>query len=96
MIINNLMLKLKDRSDESISKVKDEFLSMMGNIESLQDVTVELNIRKVESNFDILLITKFETMEDCESYIVHPFHLNVLDNIGSNVEASAVVCYERA
>jgi len=25
MIINNLMLKLKDRSDESISKVKEEF-----------------------------------------------------------------------
>lgn len=67
---------------------------MEGNIEGLQNVKVELNIRKVESNFDILLITKFETMEDCEAYIVHPFHLNVLNNIGSNIESSAVVCYE--
>ena len=56
---------------------------MMDNIEGLKDVKVELNIRKVESNFDILLITKFETMEDCEAYIVHPYHLNVLDNMGA-------------
>ncbi len=89
------MLKLKNRSDESILKVEEELLSMRGNIEGLQDIRVELNIRKVESNFDMMLITKFETMEDCEAYIVHPFHLNVLDNIGSNVESSAVVCYER-
>ena len=95
MIINNLMLKLKDKNHESISNVKEELLSMKGNIEVLNDLSVELNIRNVETNFDMLLITKFDTLEDCETYIIHPFHLNVLDKIGNNVEASAVVCYER-
>ena len=94
MIINNAMLKLKDRDDESISKVKEELLSMKGNIEVLHDIKVELNIREGESNFDILFITMFESMTDFDSYLAHPVHVKVSQNIGSNIEQSAAVCFE--
>ncbi|MGB9978176.1 Dabb family protein [Methanobacterium sp.] len=94
MIINNAMLKLKERDDESILKVKEELLSMKGNIEVLHDINVELNIREGESNFDILFITLFESMADFDAYLTHPVHVKVSQNIGSNIEQNAAVCFE--
>ena len=88
------MLKLKDNTEEAVLKVKEELLSMKDSIEFLNDIIVELNTREGESNFDILFITMFESTEDFDSYIVHPVHVKVSQNIGSNIEQSAAVCFE--
>ncbi|MEL7669558.1 Dabb family protein [Methanobacterium sp.] len=94
MITNNVMLKLKDNNNKIISNVKEELLSMKGNIEFLKDITVELNIREGASNFDILFVTTFESMADFDAYLTHPVHVKVSQNIGSNIEESAAVCFE--
>jgi predicted CopG family antitoxin len=94
MIINNVMLKLKDNNEDAVLKVKEELLSMKDSIEFLNDIIVELNTRKGESNFDILFITMFESMTDFDSYITHPVHVKVSQNIGSNIEQNASVCFE--
>ncbi|MDV4149913.1 Dabb family protein [Clostridium sp. AL.422] len=94
MIINNLLLKLKIRNDESIKKTQNVLLSMKGKIEVLQDIQVEINIRSGESNYDILLITKFASIADLEKYIIHPVHLEVAKFIGTILDTQASVCYK--
>lgn len=94
MVINTLLLKLKDRSDESIAKAKDLLLSMEGRIEYLRKVKVEVDIRHGASSYDLLLITEFAAMEDFDAYLIHPVHVEVSGYIGGAAASVAAVCYE--
>ncbi len=94
MITNNLLLKLKNRDSESIAKARDVLLSMRGKIEFLRDLKVEVNIRRGESYYDLILIADYASIEDFDAYLVHPVHLEVGKYIGSVLETSASVCYE--
>ena len=91
MITNNVLLKLKNSDDESVSKVKEELLSMNGNIEVLNDIIVGTNINKENPNFDIFFSTKFESMDDYDTYLVDPLHIKVSENIGSNIKSIASI-----
>ncbi|EIW15552.1 MULTISPECIES: Dabb family protein [Pelosinus] len=95
MIINNLLLKLKDRDRENIDKARDVLLSMQGKIEYLHDLKVETNIRHGASSYDIILITQFASMEDFDAYLVHPVHMEVSTYIAGVLETGAAVCYEK-
>lgn len=94
MIVNNLLLKLKDNKQENVLKAQEVLLSMRGKIEVLRDVQVEVNIRHGGSSFDLILITKFDAMDDLEAYLIHPVHVEVSQYIGSVLETGASVCYE--
>lgn len=94
MIVNNLLLRLKERDSESILKAKNALLSMKGKIGVLIDLQAEVNIRHGGSSYDIILITKFASMKDLDAYLVHPVHVEVAKYIGSVVDIQAAVCYE--
>lgn len=94
MIVNNLLLKLKNRDTENIKKTQEVLLSMKGKIEVLLDIQAELNIRPSQAACDIILITKFASMEDMNAYLVHPAHLEVGKFIGNVLDTQASVCYE--
>jgi hypothetical protein len=94
MIINNLLLKLKNRDADNIKKALEVLLSMKGKIEVLKDIQAEINIRPGESNYDIILITKFVSLEDLDKYLAHPKHLEVAKFIGSVLDTQASVCYK--
>lgn len=93
MIINNLLLKLRNRDTDNIKKTQEVLLSMRGKIEVLIDIQAEINIRPGESNYDIILITKFASLEDLDKYLIHPNHLEVAKFIGSVLDTQASVCY---
>lgn len=93
MIINNLLLKLKNRDTDSIKKTQEILLSMRGKIDVLIDIQAEINIRPGESNYDIILITKFASLEDLDKYLIHPNHLEVAKFIDSVLDTQASVCY---
>lgn len=94
MIVNNLLLRLKERDGESILRVKNTLLSMKGKIDVLIELQAEKNIRHGESSYDIILITKFASIADLDTYLAHPAHVEVAKYIGSAVDVQAAVCYE--
>lgn len=94
MITNNLLIKLKEQNNEIIEKTRAALLSMKGKIEVLRDLQVETDIRHGESSYDILLITKFASMEDMDAYLAHPVHVEVSKFILSVMETGAALCYE--
>lgn len=92
MIINNVLLKLKERSPENIEKARNVLLSMNGKIETLRDLKVEVDVR--QGQYDIMLITKYDSMEDLDAYLIHPAHLEVGKYIASVLESQSSLCYE--
>jgi DNA-binding Lrp family transcriptional regulator len=94
MITNNLLIKLKERNHENVLEARDVLLGMKGKIEVLRDLQVEVNIRHGASSYDILLITRFSSMEDLDAYLIHPIHLEVSKYITGVLESGASVCYE--
>jgi len=94
MIKNTLLIKLKERNNETIEKTKSMLLSMGDKIEVLRGIQVQVDIRRGESSYDILLITHFSSMEDMEAYLINPVHVEVSKYIVSVLEAGASVCFE--
>lgn len=94
MITNNILIKLKDKNSENVGNARDKLLSMRNKIESLRDLTVQVDIRQDVSSYDILQIAQYDSMEDLEAYIVHPVHIEVSKYMADVIESLAVVCYE--
>ncbi|NUU62498.1 Dabb family protein [Paenibacillus agri] len=94
MITNNMMIRLKDRSPENIAKAKEVLLSMRGQIETLRDLRVEINIRHERSSYDLMFVTQYDSMSDLDAYMAHPLHVEVTQYIGSVIDTGASVCYE--
>jgi hypothetical protein len=95
MIANNLLIRLKDRSEREIDKVKGLLLSMDGKIPALIDMRVETDARGPEkSSYDVMLITRFNEMEDLKTYLEHPAHLEVSNYIKNAMDNGASLCYK--
>ncbi|MCM3781595.1 Dabb family protein [Neobacillus mesonae] len=92
MITNHLMLKLRDRSPEQIKQVQTVLLSMKGKINVLLEVQAEVNIRPGPKGYDLILITKFASLEDMDKYLTHPYHQDIAKFIGTVLEKQASVC----
>jgi len=94
MIVHNLLLKLKDNTNENIAQTRELLLSMQGKIEIIRDLKVSADIRRVESSYDLALIAKFDTMADFQSYLPHPVHVEIGSKLSCELAAAAAVCYE--
>ena len=94
MIVNHVLLKLKDREQDPVKKAQEVLLGLKGKIEVLLDIQVETNIRPSDSSYDLLLITKFASLENMNVYLSHPAHLEVAKYIGSVLDTQASLCYE--
>lgn len=94
MITHNLLLKLRDRSGESIAAAQDLLLTMAGNVEVIRDLQVAVDIKRADSSYDLALLAKFASKQDYEAYLVHPFHLQVGTRLKDNIAAAASVCFE--
>jgi DNA-binding Lrp family transcriptional regulator len=92
MITNNLMIKLKDSSPSRITEAREVLLAMRENIELIRELKVETDIRS--GSYDLMLIVQYDSMEDMEDYLVHPYHVQVSGYIAGVLESGASLCYE--
>ena len=94
MIVNNVLLRLKNRDADQVKKAQEVLLGLKGKIECLQDIQVELNMRPSSSAYDLLLITKFDSLVDMDAYLIHPVHLEVAKYIGEVLDTQVSLCFE--
>ncbi|AGK95511.1 Dabb family protein [Clostridium pasteurianum] len=92
MIINNLFIRLKERNNENIQKTRDVLLSMKGKIETLRDLKVEVDIS--QGDYDLMLITKYDSIDDLNTYLNHPVHVEVSKYIVSVLDKQVSFRYE--
>ena len=94
MFINMGMFKLKDSTEANIAALREKLLRMKGNIGQLNDITVKANRRPGVFSYDVVMISKFDSMERFEESIPHPAHVDVGKYIQDVCEQVATVCYE--
>lgn len=99
MINHVVLFKLKNYDSESqkqieISKIEEALLSLSGKIEELKYIEVGVNYDLAAKSFDICLITHFESLDQLDSYRIHPEHLKVAELIGQHAVERAAVDFE--
>jgi hypothetical protein len=94
MVVNNLLVRLKERDSKEIEKVKNLMLSMSGKIPVLLDIQVQTDVKAGESPYDLMLIATFNSLEDKQAYLDHPVHLDVAKYVQNAMESGASLCYE--
>ena len=97
MIEHIVMIKLKVSSDktEISQKIKDRLENLPQLINEIKYYEVGLNLSKSPSAHDIVLVSRFDSLETLEAYRIHPEHKKVLDLIKKHAEKTAVVDFNK-
>jgi len=99
MIQHIVLFKLNEFENEDQkavvrNKIKQALLALKDKIGVLRFIQVGQNCKLMSPSYDIALITHFETLNDLETYRIHPEHQKVVALITANTSARAVVDFE--
>ncbi|HEY8892059.1 MAG TPA: Dabb family protein [Clostridium sp.] len=84
----------KFNNKEQVSEAKNLLLNMEGKIPQLKGLEVGVDIMHSQRSYDLALITKFDTLEDLNTYAVSEYHVNeVLKYLKPMLESSITVDY---
>nr|WP_315989306.1 Dabb family protein [Desulforamulus aquiferis] len=67
---------------------------MEGKIPQLRHLEVGADVLHTERSYDLALITKFDSLEDLQTYQVHPVHVEVANYLAKVREAAVAVDFE--
>lgn len=74
MIKHVVTAKLKENTPENLKAQMDLMLSMKDHIPSIKEHEVYADFMHTPLSFDIIAISTFETMDDLQAYLKHPYH----------------------
>lgn len=74
MITHIVLFKLQDATTENSTVVTDKLRSMQGRISQLRHIEVGTDLIHSERSYDVGLLTRFDSLEDLQSYQIHPYH----------------------
>lgn len=90
MLTHVVMFKLKDRSPEAVEATANVLRNMEGKIDVLRHIEVGLDVQHLERSYDIVLITKFDSLEDLEVYSHHPVHVEVINHMKQVLDGTTI------
>jgi hypothetical protein len=100
MVKHIICLKLKNFAEgnsksENARLAKEKLLALKEKIKEIKFIEVGINDPKASpDNFDMVLITEFESFKDLDVYQIHPEHVKVADFIGKIKDTRACVDFE--
>ena len=94
MITHVVLFKLVDRSQENIEKARAVLASLAGKIPQLRHLEVGADVLRTDRSFDLALVARFDSLEDLNTYQIHPVHQEVIKYMLSVRESAVAVDYE--
>jgi hypothetical protein len=100
MIHHIVLWKLDDtyssnEKTEIKKQLKDKLLNLLHYIDELRSIEVNFNSENaVADNFDIILDTKFDSIQDLKKYQIHPDHIKVAEYLKTLKLKRASIDYE--
>ena len=96
MIRHIVMFKLRKTGDgkadeRTKTEVKTRLESLPAKIEVIRSMEVGINVVESERAFDVALVSTFDSLDDLETYRVHPDHQEVVRFIATVKDQSAAV-----
>ena len=93
MFTHIVFFKLNNK--KQVADARNILLSMEGKISQLKGLEVGVDVIHSERSYDLSLITKFDSLEDMNTYAVSKYHVNeVLKYLKPMLESSKTVDYE--
>ena len=80
--------------EENARKLLELLQDLPDHIPEIVELKAGLDISKGPASFEVGLLTKFRTLEDLETYRVHPVHQQVIAFVQATTASRAVVDYE--
>jgi len=75
--------------------LRQKLLEMKKSIKQIKTIEVGINAEKASaSNYDVILITQFASMEDLQGYKTHPAHQELVDYLQTIRELRSAIDYE--
>jgi deoxyribodipyrimidine photolyase-like uncharacterized protein len=96
VMINHIVLfRLKEYSEDEkplvIAEMKSLLEGLKGKIDELKYIEVDVNYELNTKNYDLVLISHFNSIEDLDKYRIHPEHKKVLSRFSElRLERAAV------
>lgn len=78
---------------QAANTIKEKLEALVGNVPQIIDLHVGINIDNPHANFDVVLYSQFNTMDELSAYQTHPEHQAVGQYIKSVVADRACVDY---
>jgi hypothetical protein len=82
MINHVVLFKLKDYSEAEkpalIAEMKSLLEGLKGKIDELKFIEVGVNYELNSNNYDVVLLSHFNSVDDLNKYRIHPEHKKVL------------------
>jgi hypothetical protein len=98
MIKHIVMIRVKgdnpDEKSKNAERMRAAIDGLMGKVPELISMETGLNVNIKPMAYDLVLTSVFNSLEDLESYRVHPEHKKVLELLYELKEETAVVDYE--
>jgi len=94
MIVHIIMIKLKEDQKNEAETIRTRLLALPPQIDVIKHYDVGLNIVASSRNYDVVVYSKFTSLDTMAVYIQHPKHQEVAAYIGGVADKIAVVDYE--
>lgn len=92
MLKHIVMWKLKENAEgnsktENAEKIKRDLEALVGQIEVIRHLEVGININETSQNYDVVLVSEFDNMDDLSKYANDERHLKIVKYIKKVVES---------
>jgi len=99
MIQHIVFWKLKAEAEGKTAKenavlIKEKLESLYGKIPEIKSIRVEMNALKIEGNYDVVLISEFESQDTMSAYQKNPLHEEVAAFVKKVNEGRAAIDIE--
>ncbi len=95
MVTHIVMIKFKENTpNEKVLEIKKDIENLKDFIKEIQSMEVGLNFANEDRAMDLVLISKFNSKDDLNSYAINSTHKEVINKIKEVAEYTKVVDYE--
>lgn len=93
-MINHIVMFRFGDDKEQAKIVKQKLETLPSVISEIKHYEIGINMIESDRAYDMVLISKFDSMDDLENYATHPAHEEVLQYIRSVASSIVAVDYE--
>jgi len=94
MIKHCVAWKVKEDKVENSEVIKKTLEALPAKIDVVKHLEVGINVHETPRSYDIILLSRFDSLEDLETYRVHPEHQEAVKIIRAITEGVVAVDYE--
>jgi hypothetical protein len=94
MIVHVIMMKFKPEHQADIPTVRERLLTLPSHIDVIRHYEVGLDVMRSERAWDMVIYSKFDSLETLAQYDQHPMHQEVVAYLRPMRSDIASVDYE--